>query len=299
MLLKIFLVAVFITQIAVAEEKSKFSRATLDGVELDYEIRGAGEPVVFVHGGFLINGFKPLMDDPNLLKRYRLITYHRAGYGNSTHLKSPVTISDHARHLRMLLEYLKIPRAHIVGHSSGGSIALQLALDSPGIVNSIVLLESARPSTMSDIQKNFSATVSQVAMRTYKAGDKTAATDIWMRGICSPDYREAMDKAVPGAFDEAVDGADTFFGQEVPAILEWVLTKDDAAHIKQPILAMLGEKSHPVFRERRALILGWFSNIEPYDLPNANHLMQIQNPGGVSAALIKFFTKHPITKTPK
>ena len=285
-----------VTQVFANEAKTSLNRAVLDGIELEYEVSGTGDPVIFVHGGFLYDGFKPLINDPNLTNKYRLVNYHRVGYGNSTHLEGTVSISDQARHLRMLLQYLKIQRAHIVGHSSGGMIALQLALDSPEFVNSIVLLESARPSLMSDLQKNFSATVSQLAMRSYKAGNKTAAVDIWMRGVCSPDYRVYLDKAVPGAFDQAVGGADTFFGQEIPSILEWVLTKDDAAHIKQPILAVVGEKSNPIFRERRELILEWFSNIESFDLPNANHLLQIQNPHGLTTALNTFFTKHPVSK---
>ena len=285
-----------ITQVFAAEEKTSLSRAKLDGIELEYEVRGTGEPVIFVHGGFLYNAFQPLMDDPNLTKRFRMLSYHRVGYGKSTNLPGAVSISDQATHLRLLMQSLKIEQAHIVGHSSGGMIALQLALDSPGFVNSIVLLESARPSPTSDIQKNFSATVGQVAMQRYKAGNKSEAVDIWMRGVCSPDYRMYLDKAVPEAFDQAVGGADTFFGQEMPAVREWTLTKEEAARIKQPILAVLGEKSIPTFRERRDLILGWFSNIEPYNLPNANHLLHIQNPSGVATALNQFFSKHPITK---
>ena len=133
-------------------------------------------------------------------------------------------------------------------------------------------------------------------MQNYKAGNKSEAVDLWMRGVCSSDYRASLDKAVPEAFDQAVGGADTFFGQEMPAIREWTLTKEEASRIKQPILAVLGEKSIPTFRERRDLILSLFSNIEPYDLPNANHLLHIQNPGGVATALNQFFSKHPIAK---
>jgi pimeloyl-ACP methyl ester carboxylesterase len=44
-----------------------------------------------------------------------------------------------------LLRELAIERAHIVGHSSGGLIALQLALDHPELVRSLALLEPALP----------------------------------------------------------------------------------------------------------------------------------------------------------
>ena len=194
------------------------------------------------------------------------------------------------------MQSLKIEQAHIVGHSSGGMIALQLALDSPGFVNSIVLLESARPSPTSDLQKKFSETVGQVAMQNYKSGNKSEAVDIWMRGVCSSDYRVYLDKAAPdGSIKQSVVQIH-FSGKKCQRFGNGHSQKEEATRIKQPILAVLGEKSIPTFRERRDLILGWFSNIEPYNLPNANHLLHIQNPSGVATALSQFFSKHPITK---
>jgi pimeloyl-ACP methyl ester carboxylesterase len=46
-----------------------------------------------------------------------------------------VSIVQQAAHLRALLRHLDIARAHLVGHSSGGNIALQLALDAPTLVH--------------------------------------------------------------------------------------------------------------------------------------------------------------------
>ena len=40
--------------------------ATLEGVELEYEVRGTGEPVVLVHAGVCADWFKPLLDEPAL-----------------------------------------------------------------------------------------------------------------------------------------------------------------------------------------------------------------------------------------
>jgi pimeloyl-ACP methyl ester carboxylesterase len=290
---RIFISILLITQLLAAEAKQSFNRATLDNIELEYEIRGTGEPVIFVHGGFLYDAFSQLMADSNLTNQYRLVNYHRVGYGGSKAVQGSVSISDQAKHLRMLMQHLKIERAHIVGHSSGGMIAIQLALDHPGVVNSIVLLESARPSPPTDLQKQFAATA-QVASQAYTNGDKAAAVDTWMKAVCAEDYRVSLDKALPEAFDQAVGGAATFFEQELPSVREWMLTKEQAARIKQPILAVLGEKSHPVFRERRELIMGWFSNIEAFDLPNTNHLLHIQNPAGMVTELKKFLAKHPL-----
>jgi pimeloyl-ACP methyl ester carboxylesterase len=58
-------------------------------------------------------------------------------------VRTPFSLAQQAADCRALLEYLDIERAHVVGHSSGGLIALRLALDAPQVVHSLVLLEPA------------------------------------------------------------------------------------------------------------------------------------------------------------
>ncbi|HEX2339337.1 MAG TPA: alpha/beta fold hydrolase [Vicinamibacterales bacterium] len=69
--------------------------------------------------------------------------YHRRGYAGSSPVRPPFSLSQQAADCRALLGHLRVERTHVVGHSSGGSIALQLALDAPEVVHSLVLLEPA------------------------------------------------------------------------------------------------------------------------------------------------------------
>lgn len=138
-------------------------------------------------------------------------------------------------------------------------------------------------------------TVVEPALQRYAAGDKPGAVDTWMRGVCGPGYRVALEHALPGAVDQAVADADTFFGQELPAVLEWSFGREEAARITQPALVVLGSNSHPVFRERRDLLLALLPNVEPFELPDATHLLQVQNPGAMANALAAFFSRHPVT----
>jgi pimeloyl-ACP methyl ester carboxylesterase len=105
-------------------------RAPVEGIELEYELRGSGEPVVLIHWGVASVFAEPLLDEPALVD-YRLLSYHRAGFGASGRVDGPLTMADHARHWRALMGHLGIDRAHIVGHSSSATIALQFALDFP------------------------------------------------------------------------------------------------------------------------------------------------------------------------
>jgi len=52
-------------------------RARLDGVELEYEVRGVGDPVVLVHAGVFADWHGPLLEQPVLAGRHRIVNYHR------------------------------------------------------------------------------------------------------------------------------------------------------------------------------------------------------------------------------
>ena len=106
---------------------------TLNGVTLEYEATGSGEPVLLI-SPVLADGFVPLLSQPALADRHLLIRYHKRGWAGSTHTPPPVSIGDHAGDAAALLEHLGIPRAHIAGHSSGAAVAAQLALDRPEMV---------------------------------------------------------------------------------------------------------------------------------------------------------------------
>jgi pimeloyl-ACP methyl ester carboxylesterase len=273
----------------------EMERAAVDGLELEYELRGSGEPVVLIHWGVSAAWAGPLLDEPALADRYRLLSYHRAGFAGSSRVEGPVSMAEHAAHCRLLMRHLGIERAHIVGHSSSAVIALQLALDSPDAVHTLVLMESARPTPQTEKQAEFVRAFVEPAVQRYRDGDKASAVDTFFRGVFGPEYRAALDKGLPGAFEQAVAEADMFFGQELPALQQWSFAREDASRITQPALAVLGENTAPTFPERRELLLSWLPNITPFDLPDATHLLHVQNPAGMAEGLDSFYARHPLS----
>ena len=179
-------------------------RAALDSVELEYEIRGSGEPIVLVHHGAGADWFDPLCEQPSLSSRYRLVRYHRAGYAGSSRLVPPLTFAQEARNFRALMRHLGIERAHIVGHSASACIALQIALDASDSVHSLALLEPALMAVPSPPEV-------PRALELYRAGDTTAAVDTFLRGTCGSQYGPVVETAVPGAIEQALADAATFF----------------------------------------------------------------------------------------
>lgn len=266
-------------------------RASLGDAELEYAVHGSGEPVVFIHPGIYADWFTPLLSQP-VLTNYRLVHYHRAGCAGSSRVSGSANLGQHAAHCRSLMRFLGIERAHIVGHSSSGNVALQLALDAPDAVHSLVILEPALYSVPS-VQTSRAFVGAAVAH--YRAGDKVAAIDTFLRGVCGPGYRAVLDRMLPGAFDQHVADADTFFEQEMPALQQWSFRQDDARRITQPVLAVVGARSldlDPIWGERHQLLLDWLPNVEQFVLPDATHLLQIENPSGMAEGLAAFFARH-------
>ena len=269
-------------------------RAAVNGIELEYDLRGSGEPVVLIHWGVSGIWAGPLLDEP-ALRDYRLLSYHRAGFGGSSKIDGPVSMADHAAHCRLLMRQLGIERAHVVGHSSSVAVALQLALDAPDIVQTLVSMDAARPSPQTELQAAFRRDFVEPAVERYRAGDREAAVDIFLRGVFGPDYRSPLERGLPDAFDQAVADADAFFTQELPALWQpWSLTEEAARRIRQPVLLVVGENSAPTFPERRELLLSWLPNVEQFELPDATHLLHVQNPHGMAEALASFFGRHPL-----
>ena len=269
-------------------------RAEIDGVTLEYEVQGSGDPVVLIHGSHIADTFATLMTEPALRDAFSLIRYHRRGFAGSSRADAPLSISGQASDCLGLMRHLELERAHVVGHSYGGAIALQLALDAPEAVRSLSLLEPALLDVPSGAQ------VGEIIGHTveiYEAGDKAEAVDAFLQAVCGKAYRAAADKVLPGAMEQAVADADTFFGVELPALGEWTFSQEYAARIKQPVLAVLGADSEtatglPAFGEGHRLLLEWFPQAKPFVLPRATHLLHVQNPQDMAQGLALFFAEN-------
>ncbi len=270
-------------------------RANIDGITLEYEVGGSGEPVVLIHGAFIANTFEPLIAEPVLRERFRLIRYHRRGFAGSSRPDGPLSISGQAADCLALIRSLGAQRAHVVGHSGGGVIALQLALDAPEAVCSLSLIEPALIGLLPTAPQ-FLEQMGPI-FQMYEAGDKTAAVDAFLEAVSGRGYRAELDRELPGAFEQAVADADTFFRVEMPSLLEWTFSREDAARIKQPVLAVLGADSDAVFPgigEVHQLLLEWFPQAKPFVLSQATHSLLTQNPRGMAQGLAAFLEGVPI-----
>src|SRR5262245_4624151 len=100
------------------------------GCGLAYELRGGGPPVLFVQGvGVHGAGWTPQVDA--LAERFRCLTFDNRGMGRSLPVPATLSVEQMADDARAILDAERWDRAHVVGHSLGGLVALCLALTEP------------------------------------------------------------------------------------------------------------------------------------------------------------------------
>ena len=269
--------------------------------ELERANGSGAEPVVFVHGLWLLAsswdrwrerfedaGYVTLApswpDDPESVDEARR---HPEVFARKT-------VKQVADHFADVVRQLSTPPA-IVGHSFGGLIALQLALDSPELVHSIALLEP--PLRMVPSGKASFEQINLPMMNAYRAGDKHQAVQLFSDAVFGPNWQAIVEQAVPGGVEQADRDLDTFI-QEQAAFQDWQFGPKQAAAITQPVLSMLGAAvNNPFMQEGRSLLHSWLPQTEDYDVPTT-HLLQMQDPASVATGLSEFFSRHPIKSSP-
>jgi pyruvate dehydrogenase E2 component (dihydrolipoamide acetyltransferase) len=116
----------------------------IDGRPFRYLRMGEGEatPIVLIHGfgGDLTNW---QFNQPALAERREVIAIDLPGHGGSTKQLAGADVPSLGRDVAALISELGITKAHLVGHSLGGAIALWLALEQPARVASATLISSA------------------------------------------------------------------------------------------------------------------------------------------------------------
>lgn len=268
--------------------------ATVNGVKLDYDTAGTGEPVLLI-SPVLADGFLPLLAEPALTQRYRLIRYHKRGWGYSTRTPGPVSVATHAADAAALLGYLGIARAHVAGHSSGAAVALQLALDHPARVHTLCLLE---PSLLSVPSAGAFLESARPAFEAYGAGRPAEALALFMRAVSGLDWdtcRALLEQRIPGAVAQAVKDADTFFGVELPGLTQWVFGAEEAARVHTPTLSVLGTQTEPLWVEVAARLQAWLPAVEELRVEGVGHLLHLQRPAPVAGGMADFLGRNALS----
>src|SRR5918996_2058092 len=217
-------------------------KIVLDTAELEYNIyhsinkecRASNNQIenniVLIHGGIIADANIPLVTFSDIFtKNYNILHYHRTGYGKSINKRNnSASIFQHVEDCKKIMDLLNIKKAHMVGHSIGGTIALQLASHYPDHIESLILLEPAitgyNEITGQQIIHEF-----EPLIQMYDKGQKKEAIDIFMKKAIGYNYKETIANVLPSnSFELAITDAKTFFHEEIPSMKLWTFTKNQA-----------------------------------------------------------------------
>ena len=144
--------------------------APVNGIKIWYATFGRGEPVLLLHGG-LANSNYWGNQVPALAKSYRVVVMDSRGHGRSTHDDRPYGYDLMASDVIGLMDFLKLPRAAVVGWSDGAILGLNIALHHPERLTKLfAFAANSDPSGVADIAQSavFNAYIAR-AEKEYQA----------------------------------------------------------------------------------------------------------------------------------
>ncbi len=111
------------------------------GLEIAYQRAGAGPPLVLVHGAAEDGrGWRPQLE--GLSDEFTVVAWDEPGAGRSSDVPTDFALADYAQCLAGLIEELQLGPAHLAGLSWGGTVALALYRHHPGLVATLILVDS-------------------------------------------------------------------------------------------------------------------------------------------------------------
>jgi pimeloyl-ACP methyl ester carboxylesterase len=246
------------------------------------ETSGAGAPVVLIHGGQMDRR----MWDPQFeswSRKFRVVRYDVRGYGRSPTPTLPYSDVDD---LLAVLDALAIPKAHLVGLSLGGRIAIDFTLAHPDRVASLVAVAAG----MSGF--DFSAGNWPQQMRAAQERGGEAAAELWLEDPYMVPAMEHADLA-PRIRELVLDNARVWLQNP---LLPRRLTPPAAkrlAEIRVPTLVVVGDRDVPDMQKVADQLAAEVKGARKVVVPGAGHIVSLEKPQEFDRAVLGFLAEHP------
>ncbi|MFX0077866.1 MAG: alpha/beta fold hydrolase [Candidatus Hermodarchaeota archaeon] len=111
---------------------------TINGKQVYYDIQGQGTPILMIHGS--MSTHRVWYKQRILAKKYALLFLDLPGHGQSEPLEGDITVQRFAGIVAQLINKMGHKGVFVMGHSLGGAITLQLALDHASLLDGLVLV---------------------------------------------------------------------------------------------------------------------------------------------------------------
>jgi pimeloyl-ACP methyl ester carboxylesterase len=262
----------------------------VNGYDMAYREEGTGEPLVLVHGS--VNDYRAWAGQvPALAEHFRVFAVSlRRYYPDRWDGAGAFSWRQHVDDVAGFIGALGIGPAHLVGHSRGGYVALQVARFHPGTVRRLVLAEPGLPrdailppnEAAQRAAANFTESVRGTAALLEK-GQVEAAAAFFIDGVSGAGTWATRSEA-----ERAIvrDNIRTVLGEarDVRA----AVTREDAARVDLPTLLVGGEKSPEPFGLVLDVLEAAMPKARRVTIAGASHAMTRSHPERFNEAVLDF-----------
>jgi pimeloyl-ACP methyl ester carboxylesterase len=198
------------------ETKGAGEYANVNGINLYYETRGTGRPLILLHGG-LGSGemFGPIL--PTLAENHQVITVDLQGHGRTADIDRPIDIRLMADDIAALIDHLRLDKPDLVGYSLGGGVAFFTASKYPGKVRKLVM--AAANIRRDAIPAEMLAQQGQVNAAAVEFMNDTPMYQLYQRVAPRPeDFGRLLDK-IGESMSKDFDFSEEVRGLQVPTLI--------------------------------------------------------------------------------
>ena len=270
------------------ERRSVHSLGTFPvaGADLDYDVRGDGPCVIFVHGtGTHRLTFEPVLEA--LADGHALVTYDRRGFGRSRGALAG-RMGQHADDLAALVRQVSHGPATIVAQSGGAIVALQLAASHPELVQHLILAE---PVVQLARVPSFSVTTAVCGLHARRAlGRKEeAATGFYRWASGRSDGTSSWDTVPEQWKDIALQHADAVF-REIRQMTVPIPSSRSIRSVSSPATVVIGDIGQAVFHRTTRRVARLLPRSEMVTVADSGHLLAIDQPAAFAEVVADVLT---------
>jgi 3-oxoadipate enol-lactonase len=251
-------------------------------VELYYETEGEGPPVLLLHGlGSSARDWDQQI--PELARSYRVIALDVRGHGRSSKPPGPYSVSQFAQDATSLLCRLNAAPAHIVGLSMGGMIAFQMAVDSPQVVRSLVIINSG-PSMI------FRKWSQRLFIRSRFAIVRLFGMRTLGKMVAQPVFPDPGQQALRDRFQEAIAANDPrAYLASLRALIGWSV-EERICRIQCPVLVISSDQDYTPVDFKRAYAAK-IPGAAIAVIQNSRHVAPLDQPAELNRQLLDFLAR--------